>query len=74
VVFTDSETPTGTTDGSNLTFNLAYSPTPSISLKLYKNGMLLRQSGDYTLSRATITFVTGSTPRAGDALSAFYRH
>ena len=74
VVFTDSETPTGTTDGSNLTFKLAFTPTPSISLKLYKNGMLLRQSADYTLSGATITFVSGSTPRSGDALSAFYRH
>lgn len=72
--FVDNETPQGTIDGTNLTFTLTYAPTPGASLKLYKNGMLLRLSADYSLSGTTITFVTATTPHSGDSLNAFYRH
>lgn len=74
VTFVDSELPTGTKDGSNLTFNLVFAPSPAIGLKLYKNGMMLRQGGDYTLSGSTVTFVAAATPRTNDSLTAFYRH
>ena len=54
VVFVDSEVPGGMIDGNNLSFTLANTPTPAASLKLYKNGVLLNQGGDYTLSGSNI--------------------
>jgi hypothetical protein len=73
--FADAEVPSGTISGTNLAFTLAAVPSPALSLKLYKNGVLLTQNGDYTLSGSTITFSgTSSTPQVGDILSASYRH
>jgi hypothetical protein len=73
--FVDSEVPNGTVDGNNLIFTLAAAPLPAASLKLYKNGVLLNQDGDYTLTGANISFVSaGVTPQPGDALTAAYRH
>jgi uncharacterized protein YoxC len=72
--YTDSEAPSGTIDGVNLAFTLANTPSPVSSLKLFKNGMLLQQPGDYTLSGSTITFVSASAPQSGDAIVAYYRH
>lgn len=73
--FVDNEVPGGTINGANTTFTLANAPNPSASLKLYKNGVLLAQNIDYTLSGATITFVnTKAAPQAGDSLLASYRH
>ncbi|HZQ50873.1 MAG TPA: hypothetical protein VFB14_01690 [Bryobacteraceae bacterium] len=73
--FVDSEVPTGSINGTNLTFTLANAPNPSASLKLYKNGVLLAQGVDYSLSGATITFLsTKATPQSGDSLLASYRH
>lgn len=73
--FVDGQTPTGTINGTNLVFTLAAAPNPSTSLKLYKNGLLLSQSVDYTVSGATITFSgMATTPQSGDSLVASYRH
>jgi hypothetical protein len=73
--FTDGETPSGTMGGNNVTFTLAAVPSPAASLRLYKNGMLLQQGSDYTLSNATITFSSAATaPQTGDVLTAGYRH
>jgi len=75
--FVDAATPTGTINGTNLTFTLAYTPNPVSSVKLYKNGLLLSQasSGDYTISGSTITFnSTATTPQTGDTLVVSYRH
>ena len=73
--FADDETPSGTINGTNLAFTLAKAPNPALSLKLYKNGVLLQQNGDYTLSGNSITFAnTTVTPQSGDSLSAYYRH
>lgn len=70
----DDETPVGAINGTNLTFSLANVPTPGTSLKLFKNGALLTENVDYTLSSQTITFAsTAVTPMAGDSLSAYYR-
>ncbi len=74
-VFVDSETPGGTIDGNNLNFTLANTPNPAASLKLYKNGVLLNQGRDYTLSGSNIAFASASaTPQVGDTLIATYRH
>lgn len=73
--FADGETPSGTINGTNLAFTLAAAPTPAASLRLYKNGMLQQQGGDYTLSGIAITFKSTSTaPQTGDTLAASYRH
>ena len=73
-LFIDDQTPQGTVDGANTIFSLSSPPLPLLSLRLYKNGDLLQQNTDYTLSGTTITFAsTRVTPQPGDALLAFYR-
>ncbi len=73
--FVDDATPAGTINGTNLVFTLAYAPNPATSLKLYKNGLLLSQGVDYSISGSTITFSsTATAPQTGDSLVAFYRH
>lgn len=74
VQFVDSETPAGTTDGVNTGFTLSYAPSPAASLSLYRNGILMKQGLDYTLSGSQITFQSGNIPMALDTLTAFYRH
>jgi hypothetical protein len=73
-VFADAEVPGGTANGTNLTFTLAFAPSPIVSLKLYKNGMLLQQHADYTVSGLTVTFSAAAAPSAGDQIVAYYRH
>jgi uncharacterized protein YoxC len=73
--FVDNEVPGGTIDGNNVNFTLANSPNPALSLKLYKNGILLAPSVDYTLSGSAITFLNANiTPKSGDSILASYRH
>ncbi len=73
--FVDSEVPSGAVNGNNLVFTLAKAPVPAASLKLYKNGVLLNQGGDYTLSGTNISFASAAvTPQAGDTLLVSYRH
>ncbi len=72
--FADDEIPAGTINGSDLSFTLVASPSPAQSLKLFKNGVLLKENGDYTLSGSTITFASATvTPQPGDSLVAYYR-
>ncbi|MBV9303869.1 MAG: hypothetical protein JOY62_12930 [Acidobacteriaceae bacterium] len=72
--FSDDETPGGAINGTNPTFTLSATPNPVLDLKLYKNGLLLQQNGDYTLSGSTITFTQMAMPQTGDSLVAYYRH
>jgi hypothetical protein len=71
--FADSETPGGTINGSNVTFTLAHSPNPALSLQLNLSGLTQAQGVglDYTLSGSTITFATA--PSMGP-LRAWYRY
>lgn len=71
--FIDGEAPAGTLDGVNATFVLANVPNPSSGLALFRNGLLLRQGGDYTLSSNTVTFLTGAVPQPNDIVTASYR-
>jgi len=71
--FIDGEIPAGTLDGSNASFVLANAPNPSASLALFRNGLLLRQGGDYTLAANGVTFQTGAVPQSSDILAASYR-
>jgi len=86
--FADNETPAGTINGSNVTFTLAHTPNPPGSLLLIScNGslapivQLFFQSTDpiqgYSLSGATITFVTAPSATCADgssAMRAWYRY
>lgn len=65
-----SEQPSGSMNGTNTTFTLAASPSPSAGLVLALNGLVLRPGVDYTLSGATITM--GSAPSSTDWLRAWY--
>lgn len=63
------DVPTGTLNGTNVTFVLAHSPSPASSLALYYNGLRQRLTTDYTLSGATITFL--SAPTSGGLLADY---
>jgi hypothetical protein len=73
VSFIDLETPGGTLDGVNAAFTLSQSPNPAASLLLFRNGLLQKQNGDYTLAGAAVTFAAGSVPQPGDLVQASYR-
>src|SRR5206468_10812599 len=72
--FSDAELPSGTVNGTNLIFSLAAAPNVVLGLRLFKNGMLLAQNGDYTLAGKLITFASAQvTPQVGDSIVAYYR-
>jgi hypothetical protein len=73
LVFVDNSVPAGTLNGANTVFTLPSTPNPALSLNLYLNGMLMEAGSDYTLAAATVTFINGVVPGAGDALLASYR-
>lgn len=79
-IWISNETPSGAitgTDGTdgNATFTLAFAPTSTSVIWLYKNGVLQTygSGNDYTISSLTITFNSGAIPLAGDSLRATYR-
>ena len=69
-VFVEGETPSGSVNDSNVTFTLANTPTVG-SVKVYQNGIRLKVTTDYTISGATITFITA--PTTGDIILCDYR-
>lgn len=71
--FIDGEVPAGTINGTNAAFTLANVPNPPASVALFRNGLLLTQGGDYTLSSNALTFQTGAVPQPNDVLLASYR-
>ncbi len=74
ITFVDGASPSGTINGTNLSFTLPSTPNPASSLKLYKNGILMMPNLDYTLTGAAITFSsTTAAPAAGDSLQGYYR-
>ncbi len=71
--FVDFETPTGLINGSNLVFTLASTPSPLSSLELYRNGLRMSPTIDFTITGNTLTFVDSAQPQVGDLLRATYR-
>ena len=71
--FVDAEVPSGAINGSNLSFTLANIPLPATSLEVFRNGLLLQQGNDYTISTNTITFLSNTAPQTSDILLASYR-
>lgn len=70
--FVDKEVPSGTINGSNVTFTLAFTPLAG-SEHVYLNGVLQNPGGanDYTISGTTITY--NNAPQTGDVLLVSYR-
>lgn len=70
--FVDKEVPSGSINGSNTTFTLANTPV-SGSEHVYLNGILQESGGsnDYTISGATITYLTA--PLSGEKIRVSYR-
>lgn len=70
------EVPSGTINGSNVTFTLSATPVAG-TVKLFKNGLLLLAGAgnDYTISGATITMATAppSTPVATKLWAIFLK-
>jgi hypothetical protein len=66
------ETPSGTVNGSNVTFTLAHTPASPTNVNLFMNGVQQQQGAgnDYTISGATITYLTA--PNSGAKLVALY--
>lgn len=69
-----AETPAGTLNGSNRTFNLQREPWPQASLRLSRNGLLLKPGLDYSVNGRTVTFIIEQTPQPGDVLVASYMY
>jgi hypothetical protein len=72
--FADEETPAGATNGSNAAFSLAHTPNPAASLIMIRNGLVMKQGMDYTVSSNTVTFGASAIPQSGDTIQAFYRY
>jgi hypothetical protein len=72
--FADEETPVGATNGSNAVFSLAHTPNPAASLILIRNGLVMKQGMDYTVSGSTVTFSGAAIPQSGDTIQVFYRY
>ena len=71
--FVDGEIPSGTKNSANITFTLAYAPSPAESLRLFVGGLLMTPgtAGDYVVSDQTITLETAPSPN--DSMIAYYR-
>jgi hypothetical protein len=78
--FADAETPAGActgTDGTdgNPLFTLAHAPSPAASLHAESRGVGNLFAGvHYTLAGATMTFLSGFIPLAGDEIRVSYRY
>lgn len=66
-------TPSGTIDGVNRAFTLPSAPVTPYTLRLYRNGLLLRRNVDYALDGQSILFCVVCAPEEGDSLLAYYR-
>lgn len=69
--FIYGEVPSGLVNGTNNAFSLAVIPGNG-TLRVYRNGVRLKETLDYTLSGTAITFVVGAIPQTGDVLLADY--
>lgn len=64
------ETPSGTCNGSNVTFTFANTPATGM-YQVFINGLLCEVTTDYSVTGTTITFVL--PPLAGDRVRVNYR-
>lgn len=67
----EQEQPSGTVNGSNVTFTLSAAPISSKAISVFLDGLLCKQTTHYSLSGSTITFVTA--PATGQSVYAIFR-
>lgn len=72
--YSDAEVPSGIINGLNQVFTVANLPSPTSSVEVYHNGILMEQGLDYTISGASITFSPASVPQVGDIVLVNYRY
>jgi hypothetical protein len=72
-VFVDGETPAGVVNAVNNSFALSAVPSPARSLMIYRNGILLSSSVDFSVTAANVLFGPRSIPYPGDTIQAWYR-
>ena len=68
------EIPIGTVNGTNSVFTLTFNPDPDISLKFWVDGVLYKQTTNYTLSGTTVTVGAAFVPITGQTVFATYRY
>jgi len=66
----EQEIPSGTVNGSNLAFTLSSTPHSNKAVMLTVDGLILRQTSDYSISGNAITMTTA--PVVGQQLYVFY--
>lgn len=66
------EEPTGTVNNVNTAFVLSQTPSAAASVLLFKNGLALIQTVDYTIAGANITMIVA--PNFGEKLYAYYTY
>lgn len=64
------ETPSGTINGSNVTFTLSEVPVENDAIEIFLNGLYQEPGVDYSISGTTITMTTA--PALGQSLKASY--
>ncbi len=67
-----SEVPSGDADGANVSFVLANTPSPSLALMFFVNGVLQRQGADYDYLLSGSTVTTSFIARSGSNVAATY--
>jgi hypothetical protein len=71
--FVDNEVPLGSINGTNSIFTLSALPSPTSSLVVFRNGIVLHSGIDYLLSANNLTFQAGAIPRTGDVVKLQFR-
>ncbi len=66
-----SETPTGSIDGTNTTFTLAFTPTAG-STRLFLNGLRQKPGAGNSYTQVGTTITLSEAPQAGDELLVDY--
>lgn len=66
----NNETPSGTVNGSNVTFTLSAAPEEADAVLVFLDGIKLKKTTDYSISGTTITMVTA--PALGQEITVHY--
>ena len=68
------EVPSGNIDGTNATFNLANSPSPTNSLMFFVNGVLQMQGSEYDYTLSSNSIELAIPPQIGSKVVATYSY
>lgn len=68
--FFEQEVPSGSVDGINASFTLGNDPIYDKTVWLFNNGLIQRQTTDYSISGNTITYT--NAPPSGTKIYAIY--